>query len=76
MTDNNVIAFNRPTYLDLSPDKVLEGAKDRLEGVVIIGYDNAGGEYFASSYASRERMLWLAERLKVRLMAEEDNDTL
>lgn len=74
MAEDNVILFNAPTYLDLHPDKVLDSAKNKLEGVIVIGYDNDGVEYFASSYASRERMLWLAERLKIRLMAEEDND--
>lgn len=39
------------TRLDLPPNRILESAIDKLESVVIIGYDKDGQEYFASSIA-------------------------
>ena len=63
-----VIEFGGITTLDLSPDRVLEQAKGRLEGVVIAGFDLEGGEYFVSSYADGGTVLWLLERLKRELL--------
>ena len=65
---SNVINFTGITKLDLPPDRVLESAKDRLEGVVILGFDKEGGEYFASSYADGGDVLWLLERCKLRIL--------
>jgi hypothetical protein len=65
---SNVIPFNGITKLDLDPDMVLENTKGRLEGVIIIGYDHMGVEYFASSYADGGDVLWLLERMKMRLL--------
>ena len=65
---SNVINFTGITKLDLPPDRVLESAKDRLEGVVILGFDKEGGEYFASSYADGGDVLSLLERCKLRIL--------
>lgn len=64
----NIIPFNGITKLDLDPDMVLENTKGKLEGVIIIGYDHMGVEYFASSYAGGGDVLWLLERMKMRLL--------
>ncbi len=64
----NTISFNGITKLDLDPDMVLENTKGKLEGVIIIGYDHMGVEYFASSYADGGDVLWLLERMKMRLL--------
>ena len=64
----NIISFNVITKLDLDPDMVLENTKGKLEGVIIIGYDHMGVEYFASSYADGGDVLWLLERMKMRLL--------
>jgi hypothetical protein len=74
---SNVIPFNGITRLDLNPDMVLENTKGKLEGVIIIGYDKDGEEYFASSYADGGDVLWLLERMKMRLLniEEERNET-
>jgi hypothetical protein len=64
----NIISFNGITKLDLDPDMVLENTKGKLEGVIIIGYDHMGVEYFASSYADGGDVLWLLERMKMRLL--------
>ena len=65
---SNVILFNGITKLDLDPDMVLENSKGKLEGVILIGYDKDGEEYFASTYADGGEVLWLIERMKLRLL--------
>ncbi len=63
-----VIPFKGITKLDLDPDTILENNKGKLEGVVIMGWDKNGNEYFASSYADGGTVLWLVERLKKALL--------
>ncbi len=64
-----VLRFNGITKLDIPVDSVLSGAVDEgLKCVVILGYDGEGGEYFASSLADGADVLWLLERLKLRLL--------
>ena len=63
-----VLPLNNVTRLDLPPERVLAAIPD-LEGVVIMGYDKDGDEYFASSYADGGTCLWLLERCKLRLMS-------
>ena len=65
---NDVIPFSGITRLDLDPDIVLENAKGKLEGFVIAGHDKEGNEYFASTYADGGDVLWLLERMKLRLL--------
>jgi len=65
---SKVIPFTGITKLDIDPDAVLENNKGKLEGVVIMGWDNDGNEIFASSYADGGTVLWLVERLKKRLL--------
>jgi len=66
---SNVIQFSGVTRLDLDPDIVLEGTKGKLEGFLIAGYDKEGNEYFASTYADGGEILWLLERMKLRLLS-------
>jgi hypothetical protein len=65
---SNVIPFRGITRLDLDPDIVLENTKGTLEGLIICGYDKDGEEYFASTYADNKGVLWLLERMKLRLL--------
>ncbi len=65
---SKVIPFTGITKLDLDPDTILENNKGKLEGVVIMGWDKNGNEYFASSYADGGTVLWLAERMKKALL--------
>jgi hypothetical protein len=67
-----VIPFTGVTKYDLDPDMVLENSKGKLEGFVIIGYDKDGEEYFASTYADGGTVLWLAERMKKKLLEQVD----
>lgn len=64
----DVIDFTGITRLDLPVDRVLDGARDVLEGVVILGYTKDGSEYFASTYADGGDVLWLLERCKTLLL--------
>lgn len=65
-----VIRFSGVTKLDLDPDQILESAKGKLDGVLIIGFENDGGGtfYAASSYADGGTVLWLMGQCKRRLM--------
>ena len=62
-----IIPLNCVTRLDLPVDRVLEAAKDKLEGVVLIGYDKEGEFYAASTYADGGIVSWLLDECKYRL---------
>lgn len=64
----DVVVLNVVTRLDLPPDRILESAKDKLDGVVLIGWDKDGDFYFASSYAAGTEALWLLEKAKKALL--------
>lgn len=64
----DVVTFRGITKLDLPPDRILEDAVGKLQGVVILGYTKDGDEFFASSYADGGNVLWLLERLKKQLL--------
>lgn len=68
-----VIPLNNVTKLDLPVDRVLESAKDQLEGVVLMGYDKEGEFYFASTYADGGDVLWLLENMKKKLLSIGDD---
>jgi hypothetical protein len=68
-----VIHLNQITDMDMLPKQILQGALEAdLDGLVIIGYDKDGEEYFASSYADGGLILWLMARAKLRLLRLED----
>ena len=73
MTDN-VHTLGVITSLDLTPERVLDGAMKRgLTGVVVLGYEADGNEFFSSSYADGPEVLWLLERLKLALLNAPDD---
>lgn len=63
-----VITLGGVTRLDLPVDRVLDAAKGNMKGVVLLGYDNDGQMYFASTYADGGDVLWLLEKCKQALM--------
>ncbi len=67
MGKNKIMPIGCITKLDLPSDTILEGAKGKLEGVLLIGFDNDGELYTASSYADGGDILWLMEACKNRL---------
>ncbi len=68
----DVIIMGGATKLDIPPDRVLEGAIDKLDVAIVIGYEKGGEEYFASSVTDAETIVWLIERMKHRLMRNQD----
>ena len=71
-----VIPLGCITKLDLPVDTILEAAKGKMEGVVLLGYDKDGEFYFASTYADGGDVLWLLENCKKQLLeiAIENNE--
>lgn len=58
-----------PTRHNIDPQTVLLGAlNERMQDVVIVGYDRDGQEFFASSMADGADALWHLERAKHKLM--------
>lgn len=52
------------TILDLDPDRVLQGAVGRLDCAVVVGRDERGELYLASSYGSVAETAWLLENAR------------
>jgi len=69
-----VIPFTGITQLDLNPDMVLENLKGELEGFVICGFTKDGEEFFSSTYADGGTVLWLLERMKLKLLQQGDEE--
>ena len=67
---DNVITLNNITKLDLPVDRVLEAAKENLECVILIGWDNSGDLYFASTIADCGEVNWLLDKAKQALLTE------
>lgn len=69
MTDDNVVVLDVVTRLDIPVERILNQAvDDGLQDVVIIGWDDEGEFYFASSKADGGNILWLLEKAKKMLM--------
>lgn len=62
---NNITHFTGLTRLDIEPDKILEGAKGKLECVLIIG--NNG--YYASSTADKAKINLMLDQFKFDLLS-------
>lgn len=72
MPPAKVIPFGGITKMDLPSERLLQKAIEAdLEGVVILGFTKDGDEYMASSYADGATVVWLAERLKHRLITSD-----
>ena len=64
-----IVNFGGVTRLDLPTDTILEQAKGRCtDGALVIGYDEDGHMYFASSMADGGEALWLLEQCKLALL--------
>ena len=66
-----VIGFPSGTKGEVLVEEVLEGAKI-LQMVCIMGYDQDGNEYFASSCGDIQEVNWLLDRFKQFLMGIAD----
>ena len=69
--NDNVIPLGGITRLDLPADRILESAKGKMQGVVLLGFDDDGDLYFASSYADGGDVVWLLEMAKKKLLEVE-----
>jgi hypothetical protein len=68
----NVIKLNCNTKLDIEPEIVLKHALDsNLTEVAVMGYDQDGEIFLASSTGDIGRILVLVERLKLRILSGE-----
>lgn len=58
---------------DLDPARIMERAQAAgLKGVVVLGHDENGDEYMATSYSDIRGMLWLLRRAEHVLMTIAD----
>ena len=65
---DNVVIWHGITKHDLPPERLLEAAKERVDSVVIMGWDKGGELYFASSMADGGNVLWLMRMCEKRLL--------
>lgn len=64
----DLVILNCVTRLDLPPDRILEAAKGKLASCMVIGWDEAGDLFFASSYADGGDALWLLAKAQKELL--------
>lgn len=70
-----VVVWKGVTTENIPPERVLNAAlSSELTDVVVLGYDSDGQEYFASSIANGPDVLWLLERLKLKLLKRVGED--
>lgn len=65
---SNVIDLPVVTTLDIPSNRILEAAIDKVDAVLILGWDENGELYFASSKADGGHCLWLMELAKKKLL--------
>lgn len=63
-----VIPLGLVTRLDLPVERVLEEAKAQMRDVVLMGWNNDGELYFASTFSDGGEVMWLLELCKKRLL--------
>lgn len=63
-----IIPLGGVTRLDLPVDNILDKAKERLDSVVLMGWDKDGELYFASTIANGGDVLWIMEKCKAALL--------
>jgi len=70
MSDKNLVILDVLTTLDIPVDRVLDSAKEDLEGgrVMVIGFDSDDQFFMASSISNKGTMLLLMELAKKELL--------
>lgn len=63
----DLLVMDIPTTVDIPVERVCDAAKDRTE-VLIVGRNENGTRFYASSYSDVAKMLWEIEVLKRRLL--------
>lgn len=68
MTDDNVVILPCLTKLDIPPERVLKAAlEENMSSAVVMGYDENGEFYLATSISHGPDVLWLLELAKEQL---------
>ena len=67
-----VIEASIITTLPTDPDRILRNAIGKMNRVLVIGIDNSGNEFFASSDPDGGTALWGMERAKLKLLRTVD----
>lgn len=78
MTEDNVIRLQTTTTLDLPAETILDGAREAdLETAAVLGWEQNGDFYFASTIADPTKLLWLLKTAERALfnMAEDNEGT-
>lgn len=70
---DNVIPIGGITKLDIPADQVLKNNIGEFESVVLMGWNKDGEEVFASSIADGGDVIWLLERMKLKLLRTVDD---
>lgn len=70
MPDDNVVELNTITTLEIPADRVLEAAIGEVRPVVVVGLDDNGDLYFATSEPKCPTVLWLLEKAKQQLLED------
>ena len=64
-----VLEFTGDTTIPLPPDQVLDGARGKLEWVLVIGWQPDGEAYYASSHCEKAELLLAIEKMRFKLLA-------
>lgn len=65
----DVVVLDMVTTLDIPPERIIQGAKEaKVKNVMVLGYDENDGFYFASSFSDGGDALWLMEKAKKLLL--------
>ena len=65
----DVVGFSGLTKLDTNPDDVLDGAKEKLEMCVVIGWHKDGDLWFAASSSEAAEISYLLDLAKAEVMS-------
>lgn len=66
---SNVVTLNVVTRLDLPVERIWNSAKEgELKTMIVIGEEQDGTFFFASTKADGPEVLWLIEQAKLRLL--------
>ena len=67
---NIILIDNKPSHLNVPPERVLEAAKGNLERVLVLGVEKGpdGLFYFCSSTSDKKECLWIVDNFKNQLL--------
>jgi hypothetical protein len=73
---SNVINFPEKDFVykgKIDPQGVLDGiTQNDLETIIVLGWTKEGDEYFASNTPNGMEVVWLMERLKLKILESVD----